>query len=77
MERVAPVPGVAHALSFVAHLDVGDPNWDLVGTAWAYNGAAAIYNGGTGGMNSAKAQNYQNNFNSKNTQYQQLVNCMH
>jgi hypothetical protein len=30
-----------------------------------------------GGMNSSAAQNYQKNFNSKNTQFQKLVNCMH
>jgi RHS repeat-associated protein len=31
VERVVPVPGAGNALSFVAHLDIGDPNWDVVG----------------------------------------------
>ena len=39
--------------------------------------AAAVYNGGTGGMHSGAAQNYQKNFNSKNTQFLKMVNCMH
>ncbi len=39
--------------------------------------AAAVYNGGTGGMNSSAARNYQKNFNSKNAQFQKMVNCMH
>jgi RHS repeat-associated protein len=39
--------------------------------------AAAVYNGGTGGMNTNAAQNYQKNFNSKNAQFQKMVNCMH
>jgi len=43
----------------------------------AVSSAAAIYNGGTGGMNSTAAQGYQKTFNANSASFQKLINCMH